>query len=95
MNQRPIGFRHVTRGGLRFDRCPKAWVRDDAAGVSSFLDDFVYLDKHGIQPNHGGKLDQSPRFLQAVGIIEAAREGIRAAQERRDETGRKRGGRGN
>ena len=92
MNQSGQGFKHVTRGGLRFDRCPKAWIRDEARGASQFLSDFVFLDKYQILPNEGGRLDQCPRFLEAVDIISDTRAGMDDAAEKRAK--QKRGKRG-
>lgn len=94
MNQLGRGFRHVTRGGLRFDRCPKAWVKDEARSAALVLSDFVFLDKHKIMPDPGGRLDQSPRFLESVDIIEQTRAEIREAKDRAaDAKNRGRGGR--
>ena len=92
MNQSGQGFKHVTRGGLRFDRCPKAWIRDEARGASQFLSDFVFLDKYQILPDEGGRLDQCPRFLEAVDIISDTRAGMDDAAEKRAK--QKRGKRG-
>ena len=78
-------FKHVTRNGLRFDRCPKAWVRDEAQQESLFLADFVFLDNHKILPNPGGRLDQCPRFLEAVDIIQIEKTNITIQHRKREE----------
>ena len=83
--QQGQGFKHVTRGGLRFDRCPKAWIRDEAREAAQFLEDFAFLDRFGVLPEPGGKLDQDPRFLQSVDVIELARGDVHTAQEKRAE----------
>ena len=63
-------FVHVTRNGLRFDRCPKAWLRDEAAGAVALIDDWRHYNEHGVMPRAGGRHDQSPRFIDAVETID-------------------------
>ena len=83
--QQGQNFRHVTRGGLRFERCPKSWIRDEAREASQFVGDFAFLDRFNVLPNEGGRLDQCPRFLEAIDVIEIARsEAQSAAQKRAD-----------
>ncbi len=84
MNAKGQGFKHVTRGGLRFDRCPKAWIRDDAQAESLFLADFVFLENHKILPDPGGRLDQCPRFLEAVDVIQSVKTEIKEHHEKRN-----------
>lgn len=61
---------HVTKLGQRFDRCPKAWLRDEGCAAQEMLADYSWLKRYGILPCSGGRLDQHPRFLEAVEIIE-------------------------
>lgn len=70
MNPAPNGFKHVTANGLSFDRCPKAWLRDEAKGASEMISDWHWLETHGVMPLGGGKLDQPARFVSAVDVIE-------------------------
>ncbi|MEK0431090.1 MAG: hypothetical protein RL139_894 [Gemmatimonadota bacterium] len=82
MNERPLDFVHVVPGVGRFDRCPKAWLRDEAAAPSLIISDYNWLKLHGVMPRAGGLLDQDPRFVEGATIIT---EEIYRAQRRRAE----------
>lgn len=66
----PGSFKHVTKKGLSFDRCPKAWLRDSAAWCVSLLADYRWFTQHGVLPMAGGKMDQDPRFIDAVNVLD-------------------------
>jgi hypothetical protein len=74
-----VGFTHYVRAAGKFDRCPKAWLRDEGAAAQLAIDDFHFWRKYGVLPRAGGRLDQHPKFLEAVEIIE---EEILAAKGR-------------
>lgn len=59
----------VTSIGARFDRCPKASVREEWAELLELYTDYAWLKKYGVLPEPGGKLQQSPRFIAAADII--------------------------
>jgi len=64
-------FKHVTALGLSFDRCPKAWLRDDAGPeVTDALEDWARAGR-GALPLAGGYLDQPARFVEASRLIDA------------------------
>jgi hypothetical protein len=56
-----------------FDRCPQAWLRDEAAEAVDAIEDVQALDADGMMPGPGGRLDQSPRFLEAIPIVREQR----------------------
>jgi len=67
-------IRHVVDGVTisqqKFDRCPKAWLRDSAPAAQSLCADFRWLKVFGVLPAAGGKLEQDPRFIDAVEVLE-------------------------
>lgn len=60
---------HVTKIGQRFNRCPRAWLRDEGGEVLDWMADRAFLVTHGILPDAGGRLDQHPKFLAAIDVI--------------------------
>lgn len=63
----------MTRWGDRFDRCPKAWLRDEVGPLADLMEDAEVLRTQGLLPHAGGRLDQHPRFLEAVRVLELER----------------------
>lgn len=59
-----------TASSGEFDRCPKAWVREDVPFAAQYLSDYRWLKEYGVMPKAGGKIDQSPRFISAIDVIE-------------------------
>jgi len=55
----------VTQLGGRFDRCPKAWLRDDASEEAELIGDVMAFREHHIAPCAGGLLDQPPLWVEA------------------------------
>ena len=68
------GARVVTKIGQAFDRCPRAWLRDQEAEVMTHIRDAGFLFEHGLLPEAGGILDQNARWLDAVQVIADERE---------------------
>ncbi len=59
-------------------RCPRASTDSDAlAAVSAYS----WLDRFSVTPVPGGMLDQSPRFVEFVRIIDIERAEIDRARE--------------
>ena len=56
----------------RFDRCPKAWLRDEAARELSWVRDHARYVSHRVMPHAGGWLDQSPLWVEACSVIDDA-----------------------
>ena len=48
--------------------CPRR-IQELRPGLSSWLTDYVNLDKHGILPDEGGYNDQGARFDEAMSIL--------------------------
>jgi hypothetical protein len=61
-----------------FDRCPHAWLRDEARAEADLVDDVLFYERDGILPHAGGRLDQSPAFVEALTIVREERAGIEA-----------------
>jgi hypothetical protein len=55
---------------MRFDRCPKSWLRDEAGMVKRLFDDATRFLTHGVLPRAGGYEDQDPRFCDSVTITD-------------------------
>ncbi len=74
---------YVERSALgdRFDRCAKAWYRDNAPG--ELFADYTRA-KAGLMPCAGGALEQPAKFLEAVELIDEAKASAKAAREARD-----------
>jgi len=64
-----------------FTMCPKSWIHSKATAEVTLYSDYRWWVDHGTLPVAGGKLDQSPLFVEAVAVIESvvaelqAREG--------------------
>lgn len=84
------GFRHVTVLGQLFERCPKAWARDEAQREIEVLRQADALQRWGALPCAGGLDDQPAAFVAALDVID---DEARATQDalRRVEEARKRG----
>jgi hypothetical protein len=54
---------------LKFDRCPKSWLRDEADREKMMFDDSMRYIEHGTLPRVGGFEDQHPRFCASVPIV--------------------------
>lgn len=91
------GFLHVIPNVGKFERCPKAWLRDEAGAVQQLISDSAWLRQHGVMPRKGGLLSQDPRFIEAHGLINeeifAVAKRRREQDERRREEAAKRKGR--
>jgi len=74
----PGKFQHATKQGDLFDKCPKSWLHSDASGELALYSDYRWFADHATLPTAGGKLDQDPQFVEAVGIIEAVIAELRA-----------------
>ena len=60
----------VTKIGQRFDVCPQAWIRDEAVREADLVEDWDWFTRRGVLPNAGGRLNQSPLFLDSISVIE-------------------------
>jgi hypothetical protein len=54
---------------MRFNRCPKGWLRDEAVGEQRLVEDAMRYAEHGTLPRAGAWEDQCPRFCAAVPIV--------------------------
>jgi hypothetical protein len=61
-------------------RCPRALTDDATIGL---VESYAWLDRYGVLPIAGGMLDQHPKFLQAVRLIERTRDEIVREEEER------------
>jgi hypothetical protein len=52
-----------------FDRCPKAWLREEGAGLSRLVSDAFFFDAYKIAPCGGGLLDQPSKFVDALNVV--------------------------
>lgn len=66
---------------MLFDRCPKAWIVTDASAEVALYSDYRWFADRGTPPVAGGKLDQSPTFIEAVGIFDAVTAELQAKKE--------------
>jgi hypothetical protein len=73
----------VTSFGQTFDRCPLAWVRDEAAAARAALDDWTMLKSHGVMLAAGGLLDQPASYVDALRVIDDESERCREIARRR------------
>lgn len=55
---------------MQIDRCPKALVARDWADEAQFAADAMAFREHRLAPNTGGMLDQDPRFLEALALVD-------------------------
>lgn len=44
--------------------------------MHDYISDYVALERRGIWPEAGGRLDQDPRFLVAVDLLDAEKDAI-------------------
>ncbi len=56
---------------VRLDRCPKAFIRDDAPEAEAQIGDFRWLQRYGVAPREGGRLAQDAAFIDAVDVFES------------------------
>lgn len=56
--------------GLQFERCPKAMLANELAPEADLVSDALVFREHGLPPVAGGLLDQDPRFLEALAIVD-------------------------
>ena len=68
----------MTVNGLRFERCPKSWLLDEAQEEAAMVADFLWLREHRTMPVSGGFLDQPPIYIETVRLIEDEIERLRA-----------------
>lgn len=54
----------------------------------TLIHDAGFLREHGIAPEQGGVLDQPPKFLDALPVIESEREATARAMRARESAGR-------
>jgi len=55
---------------MRFDRCPKGWLRDEAVSAKRLVDDATRYLLRGTLPRAGGYEDQSPMFCASVLVVD-------------------------
>lgn len=60
----------MTNTALKFERCPKAWARDEAPGEVQMIRDWQRFKRLNVLPNGGGQIDQDSRWWDAFDIIE-------------------------
>lgn len=72
-------FRHVTSLGAAFKQCPKSWLQTEGKEAYNWIEDYYWLKQKNILPKEGGKLNQDPRYIEAVTIIEAEQKTIEEA----------------
>ena len=71
----------MTQLGGRFDRCPKAWLRDDASEEAELIGDVMAFREHHIAPCAGGLLDQPPLWVEALGVVDEQIAKIKGAAD--------------
>lgn len=76
---------HVSKLGGVFKRCPKSWLLTEARWCGDAIRDWGWLDKRGKTAVSGGVLEQPPRWLEMMELIDGEvdrhRERLRKAQE--------------
>ena len=65
--------------GLTFDRCPIATLRDEQAMERELASDVMTFREHHVMPNAGGLLDQDPRWVEALTLVDNEIAAIRTA----------------
>lgn len=63
--------------GESFDRCPIATTRGEQKDEADLASDALAFREHHLAPNAGGLLDQDPRFLEALAIVDNTIAAIR------------------
>jgi len=76
----------ATVGMELFDRCPKAFLRDEIPDAPDLISDHRWLRAFNVLPCVGAKLEQDPRFITAVEVLET--EVAREEQARRRRRGK-------
>jgi len=61
-----------------FDRCPHAWLRDEAKAEADLVEDVLFFESDGVLPHAGGRLDQSPAFIEALTVVRSERAGLKS-----------------
>lgn len=69
----------MTKLGQRWERCPKAWLRDEGQEAMGMLADHTTFESTRILPRAGGMHDQDPKFVEALPLMREERELVRAA----------------
>jgi hypothetical protein len=67
----------VPKVGLSFDCCPKWWLQEEARDEAEWIVDAHWLREKGLMQYAGGRLDQCPRWLEAMDVIEVESQGLR------------------
>ena len=67
-----------------FERCPRSWIRDEASEAAQTVNDVLWFHRYGQPPDDGGRLDQDPRWLDAVAIVD---QEVAAANGKRSKKG--------
>lgn len=70
------GYEHPVKLGQAleiFDRCPKAWLREEGSGVYQGVCDAMFFDVHRVPPCSGGLLDQPSKFIDTLNIVTKVR----------------------
>lgn len=62
----------------QFERCPKAWLNEDADESVGMFMDYLWLKRYGILPYEGSKLDQPSRVVHSFDAIEGVMMDIEA-----------------
>lgn len=55
---------------MQFDRCPKALVARDWSEEANLAGDAMTFREYRVPPSAGGMLDQDPRFLESLTIVD-------------------------
>ena len=53
-----------------FDRCPKAWLEQDARAEALLIGEASLFRERNILPRSGGWRDQDPKFVEALAIVD-------------------------
>ena len=69
----------VTQLGAKFRRCPKAWALTEARWAMDVIRDRGWLEKGSTLPRPGGILDQCPKWIESIEILDAEVELLKKA----------------
>ena len=59
----------MTKLGQSWDECPRKWIAREVPELMWWIADLGFLRDHHVMPRAGGRLDQDPRWLDAIDVI--------------------------
>ena len=64
-----------------FLKCPKAWARDEGYDAMNTIIDIAAHNATGVLPDSGGRLDQCPLWIEALGVVNSYLSSIEKSRQ--------------